>query len=183
MSTAISPNHQNIERKEIIKSSGVRISACFQCQKCSSGCPLAFSMDILPHILVHSIQLGLIEEVLGSDTIWVCASCETCTTRCPNDIDIAHLMDTLRQMSAKRGVKDSQKQVQIFHTTFLESIKRFGRVHEASMAVEYAYRSNGLKGIREQLSLGMDMIRKGKIKLVPHRLTGNKAVKKIFRKA
>jgi heterodisulfide reductase subunit C len=140
-------------------------------------------MDILPHILVHSIQLGLIEEVLRSDTIWVCASCETCTTRCPNDIDIAHLMDTLRQMSAKRGVKDSQKQVQIFHTTFLESIKRFGRVHEASMAVEYAYRSNGLKGIREQLSLGMDMIRKGKIKLVPHRLTGNKAVKKIFRKA
>jgi heterodisulfide reductase subunit C2 len=171
------------EREEIIKSSGVKISSCFQCQKCSNGCPLAFAMDILPHQLVHSIQLGFVDYVLNSDSIWVCASCETCTTRCPNDIDIAHLMDTLRQVSVKRGIKESQKQVQVFHAAFLNSIKRFGRVHEASMAVEYAYRHGGLRGVREQLDLGLEMIRKGKIKLVPHRLTGNKEVKKIFRKS
>ena len=176
-------NSGETKREEIIKSSGVKISSCFQCQKCSNGCPLAFTMDILPHQLVHSIQLGFVDQILNSDTIWVCASCETCTTRCPNDIDIAHLMDTLRQMSVKRGIKESQKQVQVFHTAFLNSIKRFGRVHEASMAVEFAYRNGGLQGVREQLNLGLEMIRKGKIKLVPHRLIGNKAVKKIFREA
>ncbi len=170
-------------REEIIKLSGVKISSCFQCQKCSNGCPLAFAMDILPHQLVHSIQLGYIEQVLNSDTIWICASCETCTTRCPNDIDVAHLMDTLRQMSVKRGVKESQKQVQVFHVAFLNSIRRFGRVHEASMAVEYAYRHGGLQGVREQLNLGLEMIRKRKIKFVPHQLAGNKEVKKIFRKS
>jgi heterodisulfide reductase subunit C len=140
-------------------------------------------MDILPHHLVHSLQLGLIEQTLNSDTIWVCASCETCTTRCPNGIDIARLMDTLRQISIKQGVKESQKQVPIFHAAFLESIKRFGRVHEASMAVEFAYRNGGIKGVRKQMNLGINMFRKGKIKVIPHSLTGDKGVKQIFHKA
>jgi heterodisulfide reductase subunit C len=176
-------DEKKVSRDEIVRLSGVKISTCFQCQKCSNGCPLSFAMDVLPHNLVHSIQLGFVEQALNSDTIWVCASCETCTTRCPNSIDIAHLMDTLRQISIKHGVKESQKQVPIFHTAFLESIRRFGRVHEASMAVEYAYRSGGIKGVRGQLNLGLEMMRKGKIKVIPHRLTGNKEVKKIFRKA
>ena len=172
-----------VSREQIEELSGEKISTCFQCQKCTNGCPLIFAMDVPPHRLMHSIQLGLLDEVLNSDAIWICASCETCTTRCPNDIDIAHIMDNLRQMSSKRGVKASQKQVPIYHVAFLLSIKRFGRIHEASMVLTYAFRSGGMGGVLKQSSLGLQMMRKGKVRLVPHWLMASKQVKDLFRKA
>jgi heterodisulfide reductase subunit C len=169
---------QKIEEK-----SGEKISTCYQCEKCTNGCPLAFAMDISPHQVMHSIQLGLTDEVLNSDTIWVCASCETCTTRCPNEIDIAHVMDTLRQMSTQKGVKASQKQAPIFHSAFLSNVKRLGRMHELSMAMDFTLKSEGLKGLTKQAKLGLSMLRKGKMKIVPDRLSAGKEVKEIFRKA
>jgi heterodisulfide reductase subunit C len=168
-------------RRELEVSSGEKISACFQCQKCSNGCAFTPAMDILPHELMHRLQLGLVDEVVNSDTVWVCASCETCTTRCPNDIDIAHIMDTLRQMSVKRGVKKSQRKAPLFHAEFLASIKRFGRLHEASMVSLFALKDEGVGGLLKQAGMGLDMLRKGKIKLMPDGLGGR--VKDIFKKA
>jgi heterodisulfide reductase subunit C2 len=170
-------------KKEIEKLSGEKISTCFQCQKCTNGCPLTFAMDIAPHQLMHSLQLGLKDEVLNSDTIWVCASCETCTARCPNEIDIAHIMDTLRQLSTKKGVKASQKPAPVFHSAFLSNVKRLGRMHELSMAVDYSLKNEGLKGLVKQTGLGMNMLRKGKMKIIPERLSAGKEVKQIFRES
>jgi heterodisulfide reductase subunit C len=170
-------------RKLVEELSGEKISACFQCEKCTNGCPLTFAMDLAPHCVIHSIQLGLVDEVIDSDTIWVCASCETCTTRCPNDIDIAHVMDTLRQMSLKKGVKTSQQRVPIFHEAFLSTVRRFGRMHEATMVLTYALKAEGVIGVRKQVGMGLEMLRKGKIKLLPSRLKAGKQVKEIFKKA
>lgn len=172
-----------VTRELIEQVSGEKISTCYQCEKCSNGCPMTFAMDVPPNRVMHSIQVGLIDEILNSDTIWVCASCETCTTRCPNNIDIAHVMDTLRQISSKQGVKASQKQVPIFHRTFLNSVKRFGRMHEMSMAVEYTLKSEGIRGLTKQVSMGMDMMRKGKMKIIPGRWHSGEDIKKIFREA
>lgn len=166
-------------RKTVEKKSGESISLCFQCEKCTNGCPLAFSMDVLPHKIIRSVHLGLKDEVLKSDTIWVCASCETCTTRCPNSIDIAHVMDTLRQISQSEGVKASQPQIPIFHKAFLASMKSFGRVHEGEMAAMYTLKTGGLKGLLGMAGMGLDMFKKGKVKILPHR--PNKQVKDIFR--
>lgn len=171
-----------LSRKQIEELSEQKISTCYQCEKCSNGCPMTFAMDISPHQVMHNIQLGSVDEVLNSDTIWVCASCETCTTRCPNEIDIAHVMDTLRQLSAKRGVKSAQKQAPIFHKAFLANVKRLGRMHEMSMAIDFTLRSEGLKGLSKQTSLGINMMRKGKMKLIPDRLSSGKEVREIFRK-
>jgi heterodisulfide reductase subunit C len=173
----------SVSRQEIEELSGQKISTCYQCQKCTNGCPMTFAMDIMPHQLIHSVQMGLANEVLDSDTIWVCASCETCTTRCPNEIDIAHVMDTLRHLSIKKGVKPGQRQAPLFHSVFLSSIRRFGRLHEASMAVEYALRSGGVRGLRQQMGLGINMMRKGKLKIIPGRLKAGKQVDEIFRTA
>src|SRR4030042_1909226 len=141
-------------RAMIEELSGQKISACFQCQKCTNGCPITFAMDISPHKLIHLLQLGQTDEVLRSDTIWVCASCETCTTRCPNDIDIAHLMDSLRQLSRRQGVEVSQYSVPIFHSVFLSSIKRHGRVHETEMALTYYFEDVGWLGLLKLTGLG-----------------------------
>jgi heterodisulfide reductase subunit C len=84
--------------------SGQHVLACYQCGNCSSGCPLAEEMDLLPSTLMHLVQLGLRDAVLDSKTIWVCASCLQCTVRCPKGIDIQKVMDVLRQMSLAEGI-------------------------------------------------------------------------------
>lgn len=168
-------------RRKVEGWSGEKVSACFQCEKCSNGCPVTFAMDIPPHKLIRLVHLGLRDEVLNSDTIWVCASCETCSTRCPNDIDIAHLMDVLRQISRDEGVEASEKNVPIFHDAFLSTMLRFGRVHEASMAATYAIRSGGLKGLLSQSGMALEMFKKGKIKLFPYRFRAGKEIRDIFR--
>ena len=139
-------------------------------------------MDILPHKVMRLLHLGLLDKVLQSDTIWVCAACETCTTRCPNDIDIAHIMDTLRQMSRRQGVKKSQKNFPIFHSAFLSSVRRHGRVHEPEMALNYTLRSEGLRGLLKQASTGLALFARGKIKLLPPRVRGKNQVQNIFKK-
>ncbi len=179
--TTVRPASDTFSREKLEEASREKIAACYQCQKCTNGCPLAFAMDIKPHQAMHCLQLGLTDEVIDSDTIWVCASCETCTTRCPNDIDIAHVMDTLRQISIKRGVKASQKRAPAFHRAFLSNVKRLGRMHELSLVTDYTLRSSGIKGLSQQAGLGLKMMRKGKFKLVPGRLSAGREVKDIFR--
>jgi len=170
-------------RKQIEESSGQKVSACFQCEKCTNGCPVTFAMDVPPHKVIRLAHLGLKDTVLNSDTIWVCASCETCTTRCPNGIDIAHIMDTLRQIAQREGVRASKKDVPVFHSIFIASMKRWGRVHEMQMAAMYTLKSAGLKGLMAQSKLGMEMFKKGKIKLLPYRLRPNSQVRNIFKNA
>jgi heterodisulfide reductase subunit C len=85
--------------------SGEKIYACYQCGKCSAGCPIADDMDILPNQLIRNVQLGN-EDVLDSRTIWLCASCFTCGTRCPHGIDIARVMEALRQFTLRKNEDD-----------------------------------------------------------------------------
>src|SRR3972149_10835216 len=116
-------------RKKIEGLSGQSISSCYQCQKCTGGCPLPPAMDIMPHQLMHLLHLGQLEKILASETVWVCAACETCSTRCPNSIDIAHVMDTLRQITWERGGSALRTADRAFHAAFLKSIRQFGRVN------------------------------------------------------
>lgn len=164
---------------EVEARSGIKVSACYQCKKCSNGCPVVYAMDIQPNRVIRMIQLGLKDEVLKSSTIWVCASCETCSTRCPNDVDIARLMDLLRQMSIQEGkVKDGK--TAIFHETFLSSIRRFGRVHELMMIGEYRAKT---RDFMSDLRLGWEMFKRGRLKLFPSGVKGKKEIREIFRRS
>lgn len=88
--------------KKVEDVSGQKIYACYQCGKCSAGCPAADDMDMLPNQVIRSIQLGN-DEVLTCKTIWLCASCFTCGTRCPHGIDIAKVMEALRQLTLRKN--------------------------------------------------------------------------------
>ena len=81
--------------------SGEKIDLCFQCGACSSGCPLTAEMDLLPSTVIRYAQLGM-EEALDSNTIWVCSTCFNCEVRCPRGIDIANVMEALRQMRLRK---------------------------------------------------------------------------------
>ena len=170
-------------RKRVEELSGQKISACFQCEKCTNGCPVTFAMDILPHKLMRLLQFGLKDQVLNSNTIWLCAACQTCTTRCPNNIDIAHIMDTLKQMAQRDGIKSPQRNVPIFHSAFLSSVKRHGRVYETELGIAFAWGDEKLNGIIKMGSLGLTMFLKGKVKLLPGRVRGIGQVRELFKKA
>ena len=88
--------------------SGQNLMVCYQCGKCSAGCPAVSSMDILPNQIIRLAQLGLQDELSRSKSIWICASCMTCNTRCPKGINIAEVIEAIRQIILRKG-KDQVK--------------------------------------------------------------------------
>lgn len=82
--------------------SGQNLLACYQCGKCSAGCPAVSDMDILPNQIIRFAQLGLKDELLKSKAIWICASCMTCNARCPKGINIAEVIEALRQFLLRK---------------------------------------------------------------------------------
>ncbi|MBN2602146.1 MAG: 4Fe-4S dicluster domain-containing protein [Candidatus Marinimicrobia bacterium] len=89
-------SHENVDKLKDI--SGVNVYACYQCGNCSSACPAVEFMDIPPHQIIRKVQLGFIDELLESETPWICAACITCTVKCPRGVDIAKVMEALRQL-------------------------------------------------------------------------------------
>lgn len=187
--TSISPDFSFL--REVEEASGEKVSLCYRCRKCSSGCPVSFAMDYVPDVLLRRVQFGLRDSVLNSTTIWICASCETCTTRCPNEIDIAGVMDTLRQMALASGFEaraaPEVRDIPIFHMAFVDSIGFGGRVYEAGMVVRYMLKTNPRAKLKsgelvEQAKFGWQMFKRGKFKLLPHRIRRTGEIKKLFKK-
>ena len=94
---------QNAIIQKIEDISGQKVLACYQCGKCSAGCPMVSKMDLLPNQIIRLIQLGQINDVINSKTIWLCASCFTCTARCPKGVDLAKLMEALRLLLLRKS--------------------------------------------------------------------------------
>ena len=176
-------------RDVVIESVGEEIFDCYQCYKCSAGCPISFDMDLLPHQIIRSVVFNQKEKALSSKTIWLCASCETCTTRCPNEIDIAKVMDVLRQIQRESGMPAQEPKIPVFHKAFLNSIKKKGRVHELTMIQQYNQESGDLMEKvktgtwKDDVKLGMKMFFRGKLKILPPKCRGVKEVQKLFEQA
>jgi len=92
--------------RKVEELSGQNIYACYQCGKCSAGCPVVDQMDILPNMVLHLLQTGHYDPLLKSKTIWVCATCFTCVVRCPKDVDIAKINEALRVMVLRESKDD-----------------------------------------------------------------------------
>ena len=157
---------------------GQKVRSCYQCKKCSAGCPVAFATDLLPHEVMRMVVYGQEGRLLESSAIWLCASCETCTTRCPNEIDIAGVMDGLRRMAIREGVEPVEHEVSAFHTSFLEGIKLTGKTNEPVLIGAYKALS---RRFFDDLGLGAVMLAKGKIKIVPRVVRDRRALRRIFR--
>lgn len=160
--------------EEIIRRSGERVDWCYQCGKCTAGCPVVFAMDIEPSRVMRLVQLGQEEKVLKSKTIWVCVGCQTCTTRCPQEIEPAKVMDTLREMAMEKGYA-SDREVVTFFKSFLDNIRKYGRTFEPMLVFQYNLKSGHLFQDADKAPL---LLSKGKLPLRP---SGNSAsVRRIF---
>jgi len=160
--------------------------ACFQCRKCTNGCPVAFAMDLYPDEVIRQVILGQRKTVLACQTIWVCAACETCTTRCPNDVRIAELMDCLKEMAVHDGIPSPQPRISALHETFLNNIKKRGRLYETTLLPVYLLKSGELLAKwhsgtwRYDIKLARQMLSKGRVPLRPKSIEGIGEVRKIL---
>lgn len=164
--------------REVQERSGQNLQLCYQCLKCSVGCPTAQYMEYNPNALIRLIQYGQREKVLKSHAIWLCVSCWTCGTRCPNEVDMGVIMDTLREMAIESGFV-ADRNIVLLHQEFVESIRRMGRVHEATMLAFYKLKS---RDFMTDLGPGLKLFLKGKIPLFPSRVQGIDEIRNIFEK-
>ncbi len=162
-----------------LEHAGADVTACYQCGRCSAGCPVSEFFDYKPLQVVRMCCYGLEEPLLRSRTIWLCASCETCTTRCPNGIDIAGMMDVLRSRGLASKQRAREPKILAFHKSFLNSIRHHGRIFEVGMIAGYKFRTGDLFS---DLGMGFQMIKRGKIKFAPHRIQETKEVRSLFRR-
>lgn len=176
LSNAATANKDAI--KEIQKKSGVKITDCYQCGKCSAGCPVAFAMDKTPRQIIRLLQLGMLDEALKSKTIWLCATCQMCSTRCPRDVDLATLMETLRQLAKKKGMV-AERNINLFHDIFNFNVKTFGRSPEVLLSALYNF---GSGRILQDMGSVPHLFLSGKAHVIPGRVKDRAAVKRIFEK-
>ena len=119
--------------EQVNQLSGQTIELCYHCHKCTSGCPVADEMQYGPDRILRMVQMSEKDLLLQSEDIWVCASCETCGTRCPNEIDIARVMDALRQIAYREKAAVGDLDSLRFHKSFIFLTKHLGRMHEATL--------------------------------------------------
>lgn len=150
--------------KSVLDKIGQNIFSCYQCVKCTSGCPIADQFDLTPNQVMRSLQLNE-PSVLHSRAIWLCASCQTCTTRCPQEINVTGVMDLLRIEARERGIPSPIPDIQQFNWLFMQFVKYLGRVPELIFVITYKL----LRGKPfSDMGFGLRMLKKGKLKLRPH---------------
>jgi heterodisulfide reductase subunit B len=157
--------------REIEAKTGQNAFLCYQCIRCTSGCPLTDFFDYRPNEIIRLVQIGDSEAALNSKTPWLCAACLTCTTRCPQGLDIARIMETLTQIAQDRGIEPKVPEVALFNKVFVTDANIFGRVYElgmmGSMNLLTSLTSREPKRLLSDMDLGVEMIKKAKLSFLP----------------
>jgi heterodisulfide reductase subunit C len=164
-----------VRKVEALSDTSVR--GCFQCGKCSAGCPMATFMEHPPNRIVRLLQLGQWRRVLAGRSIWYCVSCETCSTRCPNKVHLASIMDALRKLSWDLKGHSKESYVQLVNTLFLENIRTYGRQYELRLAAVFNMKSGQYL---KDMMLGPKMLAKGKLKVFHETNKNIEEIQKIF---
>ena len=137
--------------------------------------------DFPPNMVMRMIQLDRREKLLASRAIWMCVSCETCGARCPNGIETAPVMDSLRAECLKQGVRPADKTSVDLHTSFTDNVKVFGRLHEATMLMLFKLRDKHIA--KDDVDLGVKLFLRGKIPFLPKRSKNMQKIRDIFEDA
>lgn len=151
---------------------GVNVNRCWQCVKCTSGCPMADQFDVQPHQIMRSLQFGD-ARALETKAIWLCASCQTCATRCPRGIDVTGVMDALRWEALRRGVPPALPDIPKFNRIFMRLAGFFGRMPEALLMAAYNL-ARGKPFL--EAKLGWQLFRRGRLGLLPRIVRPPKSV-------
>lgn len=159
-----------------------KLLTCIQCGTCTASCPTAYAMDYTPRQLWRLIQLGLKEEVLSSNSFWLCTACYACTLRCLRGIACTETMSTLKRMAVSAGMERPSSSAR-FYEAFRDTVRRHGRLHEVELMTTFFGRAKRL-GAVGYTRLGLTLWRKGKVSLDASRVNirGLDQIEAIYRK-
>lgn len=169
---------ENAKLTRLLSKAGVRQYDCYQCGKCTAGCPMSHAMDIKPRGVMRCMQTGALDSVLKSNTIWLCTGCHTCVDRCPHDVDIPSVIEQARYMAASEG-KIRRRSI-ILNELFVMNLRLFGKNHEMILAGLYNMLS--LDVLQDMGSLP-HMFKHKLIRLTPHQVKNSKEINKLFERA
>ena len=146
---------------------GVRL--CIQCGTCSGSCPNADKMDYAPRELIAMVRAGMRDEVLSSNSMWLCLSCYLCTVRCPRGIKSTEFMHALECLSSRSGLSTGRVRTPKLYKTFTGIVRTMGIVPELNLMAIFYLRTNPLRAIR-MIPMALSLLRHGRLPLKPHRL-------------
>ena len=167
-------------RPAVEEMSGVDLSLCYQCKKCSGGCPVNKFTKSPPSEVIRRLHLGAGDELLESELVWMCLSCETCYGRCPMEINIPAVIDALRILAVARGSRSPKGNIPLFNRRFLEGVKTFGRSYDLAMIMQYKLGTGSLMQDTEKFPT---MLAKGKMAMLPPSGADKKTVKRVFERS
>lgn len=150
--------------RRVMEELGENVYLCYQCVKCTSGCPVGEFFDWQPHQVMRALQLGQEDIALHSQTPWLCAACQTCNTRCPQGLNINAIMEFLTREALARGIQPEVPEIDIFNKAFMREVGLWGRSYELGLMAEIKLRT---LNITSDLDLGVKMIRKQKLAFLP----------------
>ncbi len=149
---------------------------CMQCGTCTGSCVVARWMDYGPRGIFGLLQEYQDQEVLASDTIWVCAACYSCAARCPRDIPITGLMAELRQEALRQGYRPRKDAT--YNQSFLDIVRRYGRMFEMELMLRFGIADP--LGLMAQAPVGLKMLNKGRLAFKPCRIQGRRELERLF---
>ena len=159
-----------------------KIRICIQCGTCSGACPLAEKMDHSPRRLFAMIRAGMRDEVLESNTPWLCASCYSCTVRCPQEIPFTDVMYALKNMAVAKGKYPESHDAAIFYKEFAKQVDKYGRSCESLLFMNYLLKTHPLALIGNMV-FALKMMKRGLIPLIPifpTKIKGRKEIREII---
>lgn len=161
---------------------GERIKRCIQCGTCTGSCPVSYAMDISPRQLIALFRAGEMEAIMKSRTIWICASCYACTTRCPSGIKITDIVYALKRTAMEKNYISQANHVQILANLFISNLAKYGRLHEGTLIRNY-YIKTGFWKLFKLFSLAMKLYKTKRLSLFPKRIKAYHSLSKIIKKA
>ena len=177
------PHEESGLAADVKKATGVVAEKCYQCGKCSAGCPVADEMDLPPSLVMRMLQTNRPEndeKILRSKTIWLCLTCEMCIARCPMSIDIPKVMDFLREKSrTEKKISGKANDIVAFHDSFLLSVEKTGKLYELGLIAAYKLKTFHLM---QDVAIAPAMIQKGKLHFIPEMVKDRSNLSSIFSK-
>ncbi|HSF83095.1 MAG TPA: 4Fe-4S dicluster domain-containing protein [Anaerolineales bacterium] len=158
-----------------------RLEMCIQCGTCGGSCPSAADMDHTPRLLFAMVRAGLRDEVLSSNTPWICVSCYHCVVRCPQEVHIADVMYTLKSMAIKAKLYKDTKAPD-FSTTFVDMVETYGRSFEFGLATRHYLKHFPLR-LPSMAPMGLGLLSKQRMEITPTRIEGIEQLRSILQHA
>ncbi len=158
---------------------GKSIDKCIQCGTCSGSCPTSGVMEYGPREIIAALRAGMLDRVLRSNTVWLCASCYSCAVRCPAKIPFTDVMYELKRLGVKHGIYPRRDTNAVMSKVFTQVVSKYGRNAESELAAKYFLGTNPLRMIA-QTGLVMKLLTRHRLNFTPHKIKGIDGLRKMI---